>query len=73
MNVKPGLGTPALQGTNSQFALGKNAYIASNGLNVANTAFTNTPLFAGFFGLGTNTGSFAGAISTLRSNGDVEV
>ena len=73
MGVRPGLGTEGISGTNSQFARGKNSYIASNGLNVANTAFTNTPLFAGFFGLGTNSGSFAGAISTLRSNGDVEV
>ncbi len=73
MGVVPGMGTETMSGTNSQFARGKNSYVMSNGLNVASTQFTNTPLFSGYFGLGTNSGSFAGAISTLRSNGNVEV
>ena len=38
------------QTTNSPFALGKNAYVASNGLSIANVTFTNTGLYGGFFG-----------------------
>ncbi len=63
-------GTGSL-GTNSPFTNGKDAFVASNSLNVARTTFTNTPLYQGFFG--TNAGSFAGAISALNRTSDVEV
>ena len=75
MGIVPGTAANVLNGnqtTNSPFALGKNAFVASNGLSIANVTFTNTGLYGGFFG---NPGSNAlsGAINSLNSTSDVEV
>ena len=58
--------------TAGNFARGKDAYFSSNGMPIASTTFSNTPLYGGFFG---NNGSnaFLGAMSSLNSTGDVEV
>jgi hypothetical protein len=58
--------------TNSTFAVGKNMFVATNGLSIMPLAFSNTALFGGFFG-NPGSGAFLGAINSLNSTSDVEV